>query len=177
MFQERFHHGTLGQHFYRGSNGCLLVYDITDKTSFSQLIDWRDEAVARVDSDHFFPIVVVGNKIDLRKGILFSCLHILLFFPSRIHHELLLYHWKNLDKNKVDQRKILEWCKMNTYGHVETSAKDGSGLEAAMQSIALLALEAKKNFVDLYDKVGNTSTKVIQLEGKYSESQRGEWYC
>ena len=77
----------------------------------------------------------------------------------------------------MDQRKILEWCKLNTYGHVETSAKDGSGLEAAMQSIALLALEAKKNFVDLYDIVGNATTKAIQLEGKYSESHRGEWYC
>ena len=68
LHQERFNHGTLGQHFYRGSNGCLLVYDVTDRSSMSQVVDWRDEAIARVDSDHFFPIVVVGNKIDLKKG-------------------------------------------------------------------------------------------------------------
>ena len=69
---------------------------------------------------------------------------------------------------------------MNTYGHLETSAKDGSGLEAAMQSITLLALEAKRNFVDIYGvngKNNNVPKSVIQLEGKYTESDRGELYC
>ncbi len=87
-FQERFHHGTLGQHFYRGSNGCLLVYDITDRASLSQLVDWRDEAIARVDSDHFFPIIVVGNKIDLKQGnILFTYLitDLLVYFDPIPH--------------------------------------------------------------------------------------------
>ena len=86
------------------------------------------------------------------------------------------------DENKEDQRRILEWCKLNTYGHVETSAKDGSGLQAAMHLIALLSLEAKQNYtVDLYHTIGTSTggsvTNVIRLEGKYSESKRGEWYC
>jgi len=58
--------GTIGQSFYRGSNGCVLVYDVTNEASLEQLLSWRDEALSRVDSDHFFPIVIVGNKTDLK---------------------------------------------------------------------------------------------------------------
>lgn len=34
--------------------------------SIQQLAQWRDEAVRKIDADVYFPIVVVGNKLDLR---------------------------------------------------------------------------------------------------------------
>jgi Ras-related protein Rab-7A len=77
--QERFHQGTIGQSFYRGSNGCVLVYDIINEASLEQLILWRDEAINRLDIDSYFPIVVVGNLFfSLESHILyflfiFSC--------------------------------------------------------------------------------------------------------
>jgi len=69
----------------------------------------------------------------------------------------------------------LEWCRDNTYGHIETSAKDGTGIQAAMQSVALLALEAKRNYVSYNDSSADNNNRGfrIQLEGKYSASQRG----
>ena len=132
--------GTIGQSFYRGSDGCLLVYDVTNEASSVQLLSWRDEALGRVDPDHFFPFVAIGNKTDLRT-----------------------------DANKFDQSQILEWCRANTYGHMEASAKDGTGVEAAMQSIALLALEAKRNYTEVSFRDPEST---IRLEDRYSISEK-----
>lgn len=112
--QERFHQGTLGSAFYRGADGALLVYDISNEKSFEQVSHWRDEAISRLDPDTYFPIVVVGNKVDLR----------------------------GKDCN-FDQSAVRTWCSDNGYGHIETSAKDNTGVQAAMEAIAAQALDAK----------------------------------
>jgi Ras-related protein Rab-7A len=39
--QERFQ--SIGQSFYRGAEGCILVYDITVQESFEALDMWYDE--------------------------------------------------------------------------------------------------------------------------------------
>jgi GTPase SAR1 and related small G proteins len=39
--QERFQ--SLGKAFYRGSDVCVLVYDVTDRMSFDGLQKWKDE--------------------------------------------------------------------------------------------------------------------------------------
>ncbi len=39
--QERFQ--SLGVAFYRGTNGCVLVYDVTSQDSFRSLDSWREE--------------------------------------------------------------------------------------------------------------------------------------
>lgn len=64
--QERFQQGTLGNSFYRGSHGALLVYDVNNKSSIEQIAQWRDECLSRQEDDTFFPIVVIGNKTDIR---------------------------------------------------------------------------------------------------------------
>lgn len=80
--QERFQ--SLGVAFYRGSDCCILVYDVNVAQSFSHLgtftpflsspclpshaIDhWRDEFLAQSNPSNpdKFPFVVIGNKIDL----------------------------------------------------------------------------------------------------------------
>ncbi len=52
--------------FYRGTDICLLCYAINDKTSFKNIIQWREEFIkyADVNPDNF-AFVVVGNKNDL----------------------------------------------------------------------------------------------------------------
>ncbi|KAH0793663.1 Ras-related protein RABD1 [Histomonas meleagridis] len=59
--QERFR--TITKSYYRGSNGIVVVYDITDRESFEQVSHWMTE----IDS-HASPDVcrlLVGNKCDL----------------------------------------------------------------------------------------------------------------
>lgn len=62
--QERYH--SLGATFYKGSECCFLVYDITNLASFEALGKWRTDFLQRVDVDdpNKFPFIVIGNKSD-----------------------------------------------------------------------------------------------------------------
>jgi Ras-related protein Rab-2A len=51
--------------FYRGSIGCLLVYDVTDRKSFEALETWIND-VRRFEPSII--IVLIGNKIDLAQN-------------------------------------------------------------------------------------------------------------
>jgi GTPase SAR1 family protein len=91
------------------------VYDVNNEKSIEQIVMWRDECLSRHDSSEFFPIVVIGNKTDLRETYDVS--------------------------KRVNQEPLLEWCRDNSYGHIETSAKDGFGVQAAIMAITALALD------------------------------------
>lgn len=62
--QERF--GPVRQKYYKGARGAVLVFDITNPTSFERLDFWIKE-VKQACGD--IPIVFVGNKADLRTGV------------------------------------------------------------------------------------------------------------
>ncbi|CAM9381365.1 unnamed protein product [Discosporangium mesarthrocarpum] len=50
--------------YYRGTDGCLLVYDITDRESFDALPRWLEEARAN-SANPDLSIMLIGNKADL----------------------------------------------------------------------------------------------------------------
>merc|ERR1712183_177120 len=58
--QERFR--TITSAYYRGADGIILVYDITDKESFNNVDDWLDE-VNRYVNERTCKILI-GNKCD-----------------------------------------------------------------------------------------------------------------
>jgi Ras-related protein Rab-7A len=143
--QERFNSGTVGNAYFRGAHGALLVYDVTNDKSIDQIELWRDECLCRHDNSTFFPIVVIGNKTDLRDRL-----------PE--------------DK-RIDQSHILAWCRQNSYGHIETSAKDGFGVDAAMLAVVALALEAQQSSASNNGKagLGNGTNDRIDLSKKYEK--------
>lgn len=52
--------------FYKGSDGCLLAFDVTDLESFEALDIWRGDVLAKIiPVEQPYPMVVLGNKIDL----------------------------------------------------------------------------------------------------------------
>lgn len=51
--------------YYRGSSGALVVYDVTNRTTFDKVIYWLQE-LRKKFADPSIPIVLVGNKDDLR---------------------------------------------------------------------------------------------------------------
>ena len=59
--QERFR--TMTSAYYRGSDGIVLVYDVTDRTSFEHVDSWVQE-VNRFAGESSCKILV-GNKSDL----------------------------------------------------------------------------------------------------------------
>jgi len=62
--QERFH--ALGPIYYRDASGALLVYDITDRDSFTKVRHWVKELRKIVGTE--IVLVIVGNKIDLERA-------------------------------------------------------------------------------------------------------------
>lgn len=61
--QERFH--ALGPIYYRDANGALLVYDITDRDSFTKVRNWVKELRKIVGKN--IVLVIAGNKADMEK--------------------------------------------------------------------------------------------------------------
>jgi Ras-related protein Rab-7A len=154
--QERFNQGTIGAAFFRGAHGALLVYDVNNEKSIEQIEQWRDECLQRKETNFdFFPIVVIGNKIDLRDA--------------------------TPEDQRVDQSHILSWCRENAYGHIETSAKDGYGVEAAMMAIVGLALECQRSANGTRNGIMNPNTGTggagdegkIRLSEKYEPKKSG----
>jgi small GTP-binding protein len=202
---ERFHHGTLGSAFYRGAHGAMLVYDVTNPRSIQQLAQWRDEAVSKIDADVYFPIVIIGNKLDLKLAATAAASsssasknngedgedkdddegeagsrensnkeddRTWVDNPGETHRS---------EEDDVDckdsQQTVLQWCRDNSYGHLETSAKDDIGIAAAMQTIAALALEAyktnPKNGV-VYRRLNSSNARrLINLNEMYAPKPKG----
>lgn len=52
--------------FYRRSDCCILVFDITNEQSFLNLNEWRDDFMLKREPEYpdFFPFAVIGNKLD-----------------------------------------------------------------------------------------------------------------
>ncbi|MCY3410922.1 MAG: GTP-binding protein [Candidatus Heimdallarchaeota archaeon] len=48
--------------YYRGALGALVVYDLTKKESFDNIVHWIDDIKKYCDE---VPLVVIGNKSDL----------------------------------------------------------------------------------------------------------------
>ncbi|KAJ8301781.1 hypothetical protein KUTeg_020768 [Tegillarca granosa] len=109
--QERF--ASLGVAFYRGADCCVLVYDVTAPNTMDSLDAWRNEFLEQADPLHHdeFPFVVIGNKTDIQA---------------------------KSEKNSVTQ----SWCSgKGNVSYFETSAKNGSRVEEAFQTVAQKALE------------------------------------
>jgi len=100
--QERFQ--SLGTAFFRGSDCCIIVFDVTVAETFDNLEKWRNEIIIHSGKDPAnFPFVVIGNKIDLEDRV-------------------------------VTQKRAMDWCKLNGIPYFECSAKDVINVEQAFQT-------------------------------------------
>ncbi len=57
---------SLKQSYYEGAQGIIMVYDVTDRESYKNIIQWLTELQKVVKT---IPIMLVGNKIDLTDEI------------------------------------------------------------------------------------------------------------
>lgn len=62
--QERFRNIT--QQYYKGADGILLVYDITDRNSFEKVREWMKQIQSNTSKEKV-GLILVGNKCDLEE--------------------------------------------------------------------------------------------------------------
>ena len=105
--------------FYKGSDCCIITFDVTHPKSFSNLEVWKKEfemCTANKDNNKPIPFILIGNKIDL------------------------------IDSRKVLEEEAREWCKQNgELVYFETSAKDGTAVKEAFMTAGRLALKNKED--------------------------------
>ena len=106
--QERFK--SLRTPFYRGTDCCLLTFDVNDAQSFENLLMWKKEFLhySDVREPDRFPFVLLGNKVDRGERV-------------------------------VTAQQAKEWCAANgNMPYFETSAKDNINVEQAFVTAAEL---------------------------------------
>ncbi|CAI0428698.1 unnamed protein product [Linum tenue] len=133
--QERFQ--SLGSAFYRGSDCCVLVFDVNVLRTFETLTNWHDEFLKQADPVHpdVFPFVLLGNKIDIDGG------------NSRV----------------VSEKKAREWCSSKgDIPYFETSAKEDYNVDDAFLSVAKVALQTDHQHDIYYQGISEAVSEVDQ---------------
>jgi len=57
-------YSSMREEYMRNGQGFILVYSIVQRSTFDEIISWREQ-VLRVKDKEKFPMVLVGNKCDL----------------------------------------------------------------------------------------------------------------
>ena len=58
--------GPIISSYYKGIAGALIVFDVTDRESFNKVGYWYNELIKNGNYDNTLPILLIGNKIDLK---------------------------------------------------------------------------------------------------------------
>ena len=57
-------YSAMREQYMRTGEGFLLVYSISSRTSFEEILTFQQQ-ILRVKDKDYFPIIIVGNKCDL----------------------------------------------------------------------------------------------------------------
>ncbi|OHS96180.1 GTP-binding protein YPT7 [Tritrichomonas foetus] len=68
--QERFL--SLGSAFFRGSDCCIIVYDVTRPKSFEGVTKWKNHFMEQmgINQSNDFPFLLLGNKCDMSTKVI-----------------------------------------------------------------------------------------------------------
>ncbi|KAG5496109.1 hypothetical protein JKF63_02410 [Porcisia hertigi] len=109
--QERYKSVT--RSYYRGATGCIIVYDVTNRSSYDNVPQWLSDVRQLAGSDVI--VMLIGNKIDLAKTNNLRAVQ---------HNEASLY------------------AQQNGLFHFETSAATGEFVTEAFLKVAKSAFSA-----------------------------------
>ena len=120
--------------YYKGARGLLLVFDVTRTDSFESAPNWLSEAWKHVDQGRSIPIILIGNKIDIRDDE-----------SLRAKNERSLSEATPMiatEQGHMLAREIDNLTPENAppIEYYETSAKTGENVEKAFQNLGKLIL-------------------------------------
>ncbi|KAJ8796173.1 hypothetical protein J1605_018115 [Eschrichtius robustus] len=141
--QERFR--SMVSTFYKGSDGCVLAFDVTDVETFEALETWRGDVLAKtIPMEQSYPMVVLGNKIDLAD-------------------------------RQVPQEVAQDWCKEKDIPYFEVSAKNDINVVQAFEMLASRALSRNGKLRDLAGGqetwASNAAAHLLWAPGKELEEE------
>ena len=112
--QEQFN--SMGTQFYRGTEACVLVFDLTSIHSFEKVENWREQFLTNlsvIDPDNF-PFILLGNKSDLA------------------------------NERQVTEASILQYCSAHkNMKYFEVSAKESLNIDVAFSDLSKRAKDKK----------------------------------
>ena len=104
----------MGQSFYRNSEACILVFDLTVHDSFKNVENWRNDFLSSLNPPDAstYPFILVGNKNDMKENI------------------------------QINNDEIEAYCREhNNMPYFSTSAKDDINLEETFAKVADMAYD------------------------------------
>ena len=105
--------------FYMGAQAGLILYDVSERKSLASLTNWLEELFNSNGKGKNIPIVVIANKIDLRKEI--ECI--------------------TTNEGESAVKKLQEKFNVkDTVKFLETSAKTGENVDLAFTKITSMFL-------------------------------------
>jgi small GTP-binding protein len=99
--------------FYRGATAIIYVFDLTRRSSFANLMEWKNEVEKVIGQGK--PTALVGNKIDLANQ-------------------------GNREVSEQDGLALKQ--ELNSISYYETSAKTGNRVEPLFKEVTLAILQA-----------------------------------
>ncbi len=126
--QQKF--SNIREAFYKGTDGCILVYDVSNPSTAEKLVDWIKEIRKTIHEP--VPMILVGNKVDLRTEM--ECL------TTEQGEELVQQFSKTFN---------------NSFSFLESSAKSGENIENIFSSIAKAVINFRTDEPVTEDKTDN----------------------
>ncbi len=108
--------------YYEGAQAALIIFDITNYKSFEHLKDWYDELQNYMNGAEEFPIIIIGNKMDLK--------------------EERVIHYKDIWKIG----EVLNLDDLSKVTYIETSALNGNNVKGAFYLLIYQYLQKKFKF-------------------------------
>ena len=106
---------TLHQHYYSGTNGALLIFDLTRRRTYEEIDVWYREMIEILGRT--IPFILIGNKRDLIK--------------------------KRKDV-PISDDEALKYAEAHGSTYIKTSAKTGKNVEKAYIELVERMMNAKK---------------------------------
>jgi small GTP-binding protein len=148
--QEQFHKITTS--YYGGANGIMLVYDISDKSSFNNVEYWIRNIKQHASSN--VHVALIGNKIDLRPTTTTS------------------------DKQAISYETGAALASKHSVPYFETSAKDATNVESAfLTMVANIVDSEKKRDKNISPKRMSTKTIAEKAEMHNRSSLKPDEKC
>ena len=119
--QERFRN--IIKHYYKGSNGVLLTYDIANKISFKNLDFWIGDLKENADNFDDIFICLIGNKNDKK------------------------------EEREVSIEEADKYAKEKNLPFFEVSAKTGEGIQKLFNEIIKGAMKKMLNSTENVDNM------------------------